>query len=490
MLQLGHARHRRTVDRDDHVTGLDPGTGGRTGRLFDQQPGRHASLALLLGCQRTHGDAQPAARAIDRLRTGDALVLHFAQGDVDADRLAVANDLQAGGRAGLHQRDLGRQIGRIVDVLLADPGDHIAGLQAGACRRPILLDLADQSAVRRLQAEGVDQRLIQFLDADTEPSARDLAGLDQLLLDIRGDIDRNCERQALKAAGAAVDLRIDADDFALQIEQRTTRIARIDRHVGLQERHVGAFGEGTCLGADDAGGGAVFETVGRADRQHRVADAAGAGIAELDHRQIGRRNLQHRDIALLVGADHLGLEFAPVGQLDDDFLGAIDHMRIRQDRAVGADDEARAQGMRDGAVRAARCTRSREAAEELREGVARIGLGILVVGLVRQGNLAPLARDTDVDHGRSVALDDGGKIRDRPGHDDCWRRPGGHTGRCCRSYWIRAARKRGRHRRRCLGRSEMADPETGITANQRSQDSAGDGTTGEIFRIHHALHVG
>ena len=54
-------------------------------------------------------------------------------------------------------------------------------------------------------------------------------------------------------------------------------------------------------------------------------------------------DLDQRDVGALVGADHLGLEFALVGELDGDLVGALDDVRVGQDVAVRGDDEARAE---------------------------------------------------------------------------------------------------------------------------------------------------
>ena len=55
----------------------------------------------------------------------------------------------------------------------------------------------------------------------------------------------------------------------------------------------------------------------------------------------------------LVGADHLGLELALVGQAHGDLVGALDHVRVGDDLAVAADDEARAHRLRLGLALAA-----------------------------------------------------------------------------------------------------------------------------------------
>ncbi|OIQ63337.1 hypothetical protein GALL_551240 [mine drainage metagenome] len=56
-------------------------------------------------------------------------------------------------------------------------------------------------------------------------------------------------------------------------------------------------------------------------------------------------DLHQRHVGALIGADELGLEFALVGESDQDFIGSIDHVRIGHDVAVRADDEARALAM-------------------------------------------------------------------------------------------------------------------------------------------------
>ena len=67
------------------------------------------------------------------------------------------------------------------------------------------------------------------------------------------------------------------------------------------------------------------------------------GIAERRHRQPGLAvDLDERDVGVGIGADHAGAQTAAVRQLDRDALGAIDDVVVRQDAAVGVDDEAAA----------------------------------------------------------------------------------------------------------------------------------------------------
>jgi hypothetical protein len=76
-----------------------------------------------------------------------------------------------------------------------------------------------------------------------EASVRDLAGRADLIGHVHRDVDRNRERHPLEPAGARENLRIDADDLAVQVEQRTAGVARIHRRVGLDERHDAVAGQ-------------------------------------------------------------------------------------------------------------------------------------------------------------------------------------------------------------------------------------------------------
>ena len=52
---------------------------------------------------------------------------------------------------------------------------------------------------------------------------------------------------------------------------------------------------------------------------------------------------QHRQVGPLVIGDDRGVELAPVAEHDGDLLGAVDHMLVGDDQAIGADDDAGAE---------------------------------------------------------------------------------------------------------------------------------------------------
>ena len=166
--------------------------------------------------------------------------------------------------------------------------------------------------------------------------------LDELLAHVVGHVDRDGERQAHVAAAAAVDLRIDAHHFAIQVEQRAAGVARIHGDVRLDERHQVFARHGAARGADDARGDAVLERERRTDGEHPFARTQLRRIAEPHHRQFLAFDLEHGDVGALVEAHDLGRVFAAVGRAHGDFIRIRDHVRVGEDVAVGADDEARA----------------------------------------------------------------------------------------------------------------------------------------------------
>ena len=244
------------------------------------------------------------------------------------------------------------------------------------------------------------------LDADADAAVLDLAVRAQLVRDLGGDVRRNRERQAHVAAGAAVDLRVHADDLAGRVEQRATRVAGVHRDVGLDERRHLPAGQRAMHAAHDAGRYAVLEAERRADRDHPLAALHRRRRGQVERGQVLAVDLDERDVRALVRADHLGGELAAVGEAHRHFARAVDHVRVGHDVAVGAHDEARADAARGHHARLAlRALRAAEATQEIAERVVRID-----VVLVERG-LLDLARRADVDHGRSGLVDQRGEIR-------------------------------------------------------------------------------
>ena len=321
----------------------------------------------------------------------------------------VAPDLELDPFARRREADQARQAARAHDRLAVDLGDDVARLQAGVGRCAARCDVRDQRAFDMLHAERIGKRLVQVLHRHAEPAVRSLAGGDDLVLHLERNVDRDRERETLEAAAARIDLRIDADHRAAAVEQRAARVAGVDRGVGLDEGHHRVAGQRTPLGADDALRRSLLQPVGRADREHRVADLEALRVAEADHGEVFGVDAKHGDVGRGVDAEHLGREFAAVAELDGHLLGFAHDVGVGQHQAVGADDEARAHApeRRRGALPAA-LLKARHAAEELEE---RVGFHALGQAALLLGAHLVHADDGDADDGRRRLLDDGAVVR-------------------------------------------------------------------------------
>ena len=114
-----------------------------------------------------------------------------------------------------------------------------------------------------------------FDDVDAEEAADDLPLLAKLRKDRLERVDRNREPDVL---GRAEDRRVDADDLAVDVEQRPAGVAEVDRRVGLDvvlEAPRGRVGRqaGAVLGGDDADRHGLVEVEGIADRHDPLAHA-------------------------------------------------------------------------------------------------------------------------------------------------------------------------------------------------------------------------
>ena len=344
---------------------------------------------------------------------GDRFLHRFQPGDgrLDFQRLAVAQDRHRHRLADRRDADHPRQLRRILHQFAAVTQNYISHLEAGAGRRTVRQDLGDQRPAWPVELKGFGQIVVDRLQQDAQPAAGDFAGRFQLVGHLDGQLDGNGERQPHIAAGTAVNLRVDPDHFAAQVEQGAAGAAGIDRHIALDERHVGAAGQIAADRADDALGRGVLQAERRADGQHPFADFQGVGIADLDRRQVVAFDLEHRHIGQFVHADHLGGTFPLVAEPRDDLVGVAGDMGVGQDETVRRNDEARTQGIG--------LTVARQFGPFLEEAPKEFQVRVLLARQLRQTGLAGgvllagrLGR-ADIDDRRFVLFDQLAKIRQR-----------------------------------------------------------------------------
>jgi len=320
--------------------------------------------------------------------------LVFGQGadlDVDGAALALAQDRHRHRLADVDPAHHGRQRGGILDLFAVELEDDVAGLDAGAGGGAVRYDVGDQRAHRLVEAEGFGQAAVDGLDGDTEIAALDFAARLELFNDVHGRIDGHGERQAHVAARAAEDLRIDADHFALAVEQRPARVARVDRDIGLDEGRVGVIRQVAVERTHDALRRRVIEPERRADGEDPLADLEFIGIAQVGRRQALGVDLEQTDVAGFVGAQDLSHVFTVVVEFDHDLVGLRHDVGVGQHKAVGRQDQPRAERL--ALARLARIA-ALEALEEFAERAVfrqafhqAIGDAAAVLHRLRRGNV-------------------------------------------------------------------------------------------------------
>ena len=191
------------------------------------------------------------------------------------------------------------------DRLVADLHAASASLNAGLLRtRGHLLDQQALLCVRDAQLLlGLRTQIGQWDAGDADLWMTVLAGLDQLCRHALDHVDRNREPHALVAARLRQDRRVDADHLAGGVEQRTARIARIDRDIRLNERHEILLRQIASLRADDAGGHRIFEAKRLADCDDPFANLQLVRVADCDSREILGIDLQQCKINVCVRSD-------------------------------------------------------------------------------------------------------------------------------------------------------------------------------------------
>ena len=292
---------------------------GRTGHIFDHQRTVGLDLVALFFLDGPHRQTQRALTLWLGSSAHRVAVFFLELGDLDGELLdaAIAPHFDLRFVTRLDRGDHGWHFGITLDQTAIDAHDDVTGLDPAFVCRATSLDRTDERTARTVQAEAVSQLRINLLDADADATATDLAALDELLAHVIGDIDGNRKRQTHVAAGLAVNLRVDADDFTVHVEQRTTGITGIDRHVGLNKRHISIVGQRTRRRADDARGHAVLESKGRTDSDNPLTGLEPRRITDFDGRQIFGIDLDNRHIGARVLTDDLGRVFAPVNGTHD-----------------------------------------------------------------------------------------------------------------------------------------------------------------------------
>ena len=133
----------------------------------------------------------------------------------------------------------------------------------------------------------------------------------------------------------AEDGGVDADEAPRDIHQRSTRVARINRGVGLDEAFVILDAHAaTVRRADNPVGHGLAYPEGITDGQHQITYLHAPAVSQRNGGQVVAVNLDDCNVTLGIKSNNLGDELTPVLQRHPDLRWPTYKMAVGQDISV------------------------------------------------------------------------------------------------------------------------------------------------------------
>ena len=214
---------------------------------------------------------------------------------------------------------------------MIDRRDHIAGLQPAVGRAAPFPNSDDREIPLGLRTASLAEHAVD--------DAVDLLHAHQLGGDLQHLVDGNREADPLSADA---DRHVNADHFAVDVQQRTAGVAGIDAGIRLDQ--IVVLLRSTDLdfamqGTDDPSRHGVLVAKGIPQGDDRLAGHQIAGDATGHHRQgIVGVDLDDRQIHHGVIRHQAGDKAATIGQRDLNALHVLDHVEVCQDVAARVDE--------------------------------------------------------------------------------------------------------------------------------------------------------
>src|SRR5450830_1599912 len=159
--------------------------------------------------------------------------LHDSQTNIAC--AAFTPDVDRRTRTWLDVSDHARQIARFFNRGAVELEDDVPGFQTALISRTARFDTLHHRALRLGQAQRLCHIFCHFADLHTNTTARHAPACLQLIGNPQRLVNRHCEGDSHEATGTTIDLRVDTDDLALEIDQRPTGITGIHCNVGLNQ---------------------------------------------------------------------------------------------------------------------------------------------------------------------------------------------------------------------------------------------------------------
>ena len=182
------------------------------------------------------------------------------------------------------------------------------------------------------------------MDPHAQPAPANFAVFRQLINDPADHIGGHRKANADRAAIGRQNRGVHTDNFTIQIEQRPARIAPVNCGIRL---NIVVINPRQCpvSGRNDSRRDREPLSQRIAHRHHPIAHARCVTVAEADERQrCIRRDLQHCDIGILIGADDLSGQSFTGEKFYFNLIGPFDHVIVCDDEPISRDHKPRPQG--------------------------------------------------------------------------------------------------------------------------------------------------
>jgi len=174
---------------------------------------------------------------------------------------------------------------------------------------------------------------------NSDETVGNFAEADQFVDGRFDDLRGNGEAHTGERSGAGDEERVDTNQLAVRVDERTARVAGIDGGVGLNElaglAAITGVGIGAVERADDAARDRELESVGIAEGEDGLSGMQIRGVAPRNAGEIAAADLDDGEIGKGIGADELGGHDLLVAHGDADVGRALDDVVVGDDVSSG-----------------------------------------------------------------------------------------------------------------------------------------------------------
>ena len=204
----------------------------------------------------------------------------------------------------------------------------------------ILDDLVSKNSKARREIETRSNLGVQFGHSYTNRGTANRTVDCEFIRDPVSLIDWNRKSDPLISTASGCDCGTDGDHFSIEINERTARVARVDRCIGLNQTPPIDPRDGSVFGANDTGTDGCFQPKRATDCKHPITDFQQIRVCDFCVlKRLFANKFQGSDIAIGITTYFSRFNLRVISELDNNSLSTRDHMIIGDHAPVRRDDD-------------------------------------------------------------------------------------------------------------------------------------------------------